>query len=485
MLKQRKRFTENETRFFLRQIVEGIGYLHSNKIIHRDLKLANLLLSDMQVKIGDFGLAAKLEHDNDRKKTVCGTPNYIAPEILLGRKGVTHSYECDIWSIGVIMYTMIVGKPPFETTQIELTYERILNNQYTFPSEVPISEEAIQLIRAMLAPVPEKRPTPSAILAHPFFFGPAEAPPVPLPAPVPAPAPAPAARPVFQQALLALSPKKRSQVKHSSPKPKPASPQKQNSPEVKLPSPKHAVKQSSPAKSSPRRPLEDKTNGDVSSPRKEKRVNIVSLAVQQESDLIALKSRESDELAARMAGLSIAPPQVWITCWVNYTHKYGFAYKLSTGAYGVCFNDDTKIVLQPDGESYVYVEEDVESQGKLPHYPETLKKKVTLLRYFKDYLDRRPTDSRVRLPEHYQPGTFYLTKWAISDRVLVMRLNTGVVQSNFTDSFKLLFDAQHESICYHSVDQSRTMKLNAISDDYELVGRLQCVRDMISRNWVK
>jgi polo-like kinase 1 len=82
--------------------LSSIKYLHQNKVIHRDLKLGNLFLSDkMEIKLGDFGLATKVEYEGERKRTICGTPNYIAPEILEGKNG--HSYEADIWSLGVIM----------------------------------------------------------------------------------------------------------------------------------------------------------------------------------------------------------------------------------------------------------------------------------------------------------------------------------------------------------------------------------------------
>jgi polo-like kinase 1 len=69
----------------------------------------------MEIKVGDFGLASKLEFDGERKRTICGTPNYIAPEILENKNG--HSYEVDIWSMGVILYIMLIGKPPFEATE--------------------------------------------------------------------------------------------------------------------------------------------------------------------------------------------------------------------------------------------------------------------------------------------------------------------------------------------------------------------------------
>ena len=84
--------------------------------------------------MGDCGLAAKLEFDGERKRTICGTPNYIAPEILDGSTG--HSYEVDVWSFGVLMFTMLLGKPPFETNDVKETYKRIKMNAYSFPDQI-------------------------------------------------------------------------------------------------------------------------------------------------------------------------------------------------------------------------------------------------------------------------------------------------------------------------------------------------------------
>lgn len=102
----------------------------------------------MEVKIGDFGLATKLEFDGDRKRTICGTPNYIAPEILEGKTG--HSYEVDVWSLGVIIYTLLLGKPPFETADVKTTYQKIKKNQYGFPEHIKVSKQVKSLISNIL-----------------------------------------------------------------------------------------------------------------------------------------------------------------------------------------------------------------------------------------------------------------------------------------------------------------------------------------------
>jgi polo-like kinase 1 len=80
LLKRRKRITEFETKYFIHQIVQALKYIHGKKVIHRDLKLGNLFLTDeLHIKVGDFGLATKLNCDSERKNTTCGTPNYLAP----------------------------------------------------------------------------------------------------------------------------------------------------------------------------------------------------------------------------------------------------------------------------------------------------------------------------------------------------------------------------------------------------------------------
>jgi polo-like kinase 1 len=80
LLKRRKKLAEFEVKYYLFQLVNALEYLHKSSVIHRDLKLGNLFISaDMQVKVGDFGLATRVSHIGERKRTVCGTPNYIAP----------------------------------------------------------------------------------------------------------------------------------------------------------------------------------------------------------------------------------------------------------------------------------------------------------------------------------------------------------------------------------------------------------------------
>lgn len=151
--------------------------IHGKGIIHRDLKLGNILIGDrMKIKICDFGLSTKLKDPGERKKTVCGTPNYIAPEIL---DSLGHGMEVDIWSLGVIVYTMLTGKPPFEDDSVESTYFNIRNNQYSFPT-FGASQEIEDLIDRIFVVNPSERITLEEIYEHPFL-NPKEDVPVELP----------------------------------------------------------------------------------------------------------------------------------------------------------------------------------------------------------------------------------------------------------------------------------------------------------------
>lgn len=166
---RRKQLHELECQCLIRQICRGLEHIHDNRIVHRDLKLGNLFLNDrMEVKIGDFGLAAKIEFYGQQRDTMCGTPNFLAPEIL-DMEGEGHSYEVDIWALGVILYAMLVGTPPFEGKDVQSTYGRIKGVRYDFPDSSRLSLQSKDLVGQMLKPDPLDRPTIPEILSHPWM----------------------------------------------------------------------------------------------------------------------------------------------------------------------------------------------------------------------------------------------------------------------------------------------------------------------------
>ncbi|XP_021092134.1 serine/threonine-protein kinase PLK4 isoform X2 [Heterocephalus glaber] len=161
-----KPFSENEARHFMHQIITGLLYLHSHGILHRDLTLSNLLLThNMNIKIADFGLATQLQMPHEKHYTLCGTPNYISPEIATRS---AHGLESDIWSLGCMFYTLLIGRPPFDTDTVKNTLNKVVLADYEMPTF--LSREAKDLIHQLLRRNPADRLSLSSILDHPFMF---------------------------------------------------------------------------------------------------------------------------------------------------------------------------------------------------------------------------------------------------------------------------------------------------------------------------
>lgn len=149
----------------MHQIVKGMLYLHTHGIMHRDLTLSNLLLSgNMNLKIADFGLATQLKLPSEKHFTMCGTPNYISPEVATHS---AHGLESDVWSLGCMFYAFLMGRPPFDTDTVKHTLNKVVLGEYDMPSHV--SQEAQDLIRQLLRKDPAQRPSLSAVLDHPFM----------------------------------------------------------------------------------------------------------------------------------------------------------------------------------------------------------------------------------------------------------------------------------------------------------------------------
>lgn len=168
-LKTVKYLNERETKKILRDILRGIFYLHNNKIIHHDLKLENFLIAnDGRVKIADFGVSAALKNFNDKCFSICGTTNYMSPE-LLQKENNGHSFEVDIWAIGVSAFLLLTGQYPFGGFENDFIYEKVKNCDYNFPQNVQLSPEAKSFIDSIFTVDPNRRPKAIDLLKHPFM----------------------------------------------------------------------------------------------------------------------------------------------------------------------------------------------------------------------------------------------------------------------------------------------------------------------------
>ncbi|TUV13731.1 Serine/threonine-protein kinase PLK1 [Bagarius yarrelli] len=426
--KRRKAVTEPEARYFMRQTIQGVHYLHNNRVIHRDLKLGNLFLSDdMEVKIGDFGLATKIEFDGERKKTLCGTPNYIAPEVLC-KKG--HSFEVDVWSLGCILYTLLVGKPPFETSCLKETYVRIKKNEYTIPRH--INPVATALIRRMLHADPTLRPSVADLLSDEFFTSGY----VPLRLPT---------------SCLTVPPR-------------------------------FSIAPTSLETGLHRKPL-SAFNKETDSPI-EKMGKAEQLLKDEpiQRDGAEQPSCHLTDMLQQLTGLNSARP--------SEREFVRQGYQLCDNSVGVLFNDSTRLIMYEDGDSLQYIDRGgAESYLSVRSYPAALSKKITLLKYFRNYMSEhllkaganitpRDGDELTRLP--------YLRHWFRTKSAIVLHLSNGTVQINFfQDHTKLILCPLMGAVTY--INERRdfcTYKMSLI-EEYgcckELASRLRYARSMVEK----
>jgi len=167
VLRNEKCFPERRCCFYSAMIVAAFEYMHEKKIIYRDLKPENLLIdADGYLKVVDFGFAKRVE---DRTWTVCGTPEYMAPEIILN-KG--HDKAVDWWTVGILLYELFVGYPPFEGNDAMDLYKKIVSGDIKYPKKItPTGQELIRklLIQSQTERLGSAKGGAEDVKKHPFY----------------------------------------------------------------------------------------------------------------------------------------------------------------------------------------------------------------------------------------------------------------------------------------------------------------------------
>ena len=168
-LRKFRTFDEQKVKFYSSQIALAIEYLHNKGIIYRDLKPENILMDEKgYLRLADFGMAKKL-NNNEKAMSFCGTPEYLAPEIIIGEG---HDKNADWWSFGILIYEMLCGLPPFYVENLERMYELIKSGPLKFPKRITLSDEAKDIIKKLLERNVKKRLGYNGIKEikeHPFF----------------------------------------------------------------------------------------------------------------------------------------------------------------------------------------------------------------------------------------------------------------------------------------------------------------------------
>ena len=169
-LRKFRTFDEEKVQFYGAQIALGLEYLHKKGIIYRDLKPENILMDDKgYLCLADFGMAKKLK-ENEKAMSFCGTPEYLAPEVI-SMEG--HDKSDDWWSFGILLFEMLCGLPPFYVENLDRMYELIKNSPVKFPKKIKLKEETKDIIRKLLEKNPKDRLGSQRgleeIKEHPFF----------------------------------------------------------------------------------------------------------------------------------------------------------------------------------------------------------------------------------------------------------------------------------------------------------------------------
>ena len=166
-----KHLSESSARKIMKKAFLAIAHLHEKGIVHRDIKPENFLFSskkeDAELKLIDFGLSRKFDAANLPLTTVVGTPLYVSPEVIKG----SYDQHCDYWSLGVLMYVLLSGQPPFDDETSSGVFKKVLAGKYTMKGEVwsTVSKNAKDLISKLLVIDPAKRYTAQQALAHPWM----------------------------------------------------------------------------------------------------------------------------------------------------------------------------------------------------------------------------------------------------------------------------------------------------------------------------
>eukprot|EP00756_Hemistasia_phaeocysticola_P034316 Hpha_TRINITY_DN16515_c1_g8::TRINITY_DN16515_c1_g8_i1::g.133865::m.133865/K04515/CAMK2; calcium/calmodulin-dependent protein kinase (CaM kinase) II len=180
---QRKHYSEKDAAHLTRNMLEAVGFMAEKRICHRDLKPENIVLaevpgsdplSETRVKIVDFGFADEANPDDPQLTMCCGSPMYIAPEILncgLFKTGGPYGVECDMWSLGVICYILMCGYPPFRGASKNEVFKKIIRGTYSFPPQKvwgQVSDEAKDFVSGLLVLDPQERRSAKEAKKHPW-----------------------------------------------------------------------------------------------------------------------------------------------------------------------------------------------------------------------------------------------------------------------------------------------------------------------------
>ena len=474
LVKRRKRLGELEVQCYSLQIIRALKYIHNHRIIHRDLKLGNLFLtSKLELKLGDFGLAAKLEYDGQRRKTVCGTPNYVAPEILEKKNG--HSYEVDIWSLGVVIYTMLFGVPPFDANDEKIICKKIKMNSYKFPDNIKVDPSAKKLISSLLNLDPSKRPSLDAIVEHDFFKIYHS---IPLILPL-------------STLSCPLSQKYISEFLKNDNATNVKSNVNNNDNDLQ----NNRIKENEVLNKNDYY----NENNDINFEQELKKFGDDDFKTKQNNDINAFNNIPQDKKFFCIK----------ISKYFDYSSKFGFVYFINNTHIGICFNDFSNIIKSipeniNESSEYLYYEKDGQpyaplNDSELSNYlkkESTSRDVIKKFEIFKRIVEKHKKDfdkirqlKNVFIPINYNYNNnegnnkiFFIKKFLISKNAVLFRLSNKLIQIFFTDDTEMSFSTETTKFLYINQDGkeiNRDIQDAMNGSDKDLINKIKISKNML------
>ncbi|XP_053312068.1 serine/threonine-protein kinase PLK2-like [Spea bombifrons] len=459
ILRVRKLMTEPEVRYYMKQIGQGLHHLHQQGIIHRDLKLSNFFIAkNMVVKIGDFGLATTVDQCEKIPGVICGTPNYLSPEVL-AKDG--HSFKSDIWALGCIMYTLLTGYSPFRARSQKEMYYFIQEGFFPVPTHISLSARG--LIISLLASCPDERPCLEEVLGHDFFiqgFTPERLSSTTCHSP-----------PSFTLSnhLTRLF-RKAAKVLFRGVFQKPMCSDCTKGHENAVALPTHTQVSVSTDQICEREDQADdciKTCTEslniLINGRMSHRSRSASTKVPGDNlveDVTRVLQRCLDNITPGFLDVKeqVLCPILWVTKWVDYSNKYGFGYQLSDGCSGVLLGDGTHIALSPHLEKVCYSTTSRE-HITFPEWspPCKLEGKMQILRFFSEYMQEKILEGGdLRAAPSLYVRTLCLLNYLKTDQALLMLFSNGTLQVNFYhDRTKIILSRTQQNPLFTFIDQDR------------------------------
>lgn len=361
-----------------------------------------------------------------KKLFVCGTPNYVAPEVL-SNKG--YSYEVDIWSIGCIMYMLLVGNAPFQTKNLKDTYYKIAQCDYKIPSSV--CKPAASMIIALLQPNPTHRPSIENLFQNEFFSS----------------GIFPAALPLSS---LTTAPKieQLQDIRHTQ--------------------------------------LPRGVNTEVQSVRPRSYRSYLVALRDQLTSLLKNQLTHHRESSTYLFIDSEARPPIWINKVYDYSDFYGFSYQLRDGTIGLLFNDSTKIIVLPNGLDMRYINSHREVEYMtIRNYPAKLHKKMKVLTFCRKCMNAYFIETRANsMGDDVSDYLIYLREWTRARSAVLMYLTNGIMQLNFNDNTKIILCPSMEAVTYVDAHRNlRTFRFSTIRQhgcQKKLDGKLRYALDKLN-----